>query len=278
MAFRALPALRCPLDGLPLTPANGCLRCENAHTFDIARQGYVNLLGAQHKRSRDPGDSKAMIAARRRFLDAGFYRPLPEHLAQLLPAKLGPDSLIVDAGCGEGYYLDLIRQQLLHKGQPEPDILGFDISKWAVQSAARRFSATWVVASNRRIPLADRSADVILDAFGFPDFVEFSRILKPSGLLIRVEAGRQHLLELRQLIYESIEAHDDASAVPSGFLRRNRDNMTYTTTLSGNDTIADLLLMTPHLFRASAAGKQRVESLPSLTVTVDAVVDVLQKA
>ena len=277
MTFRSDPTLRCPLDALPLIMADGCLRCEDGHTFDIARQGYVNLLPAHNKRSRDPGDSKAMIAARRGFLDAGFYKALPAHLVDCYLSRLGPDSLIVDAGCGEGYYLDQIQQRLRSDDKPEPRIVGFDISKWAVQSAAKRFSATWLVASNRQIPLADRSAHVILDAFGFPNFVEFSRVLKPDGMLIRVEAGHEHLLELRELIYPTVETNNSPHTLPLGFHRLTRDEITYTIELSAHQQIADLLLMTPHLFRAQSEGKKRVEELSSLTTTVHAVIDVFQR-
>ncbi|EED35816.1 rRNA (guanine-N(1)-)-methyltransferase [Luminiphilus syltensis NOR5-1B] len=277
MRFRPLAVLRCPLDHLPLESEGGVLRCANQHSFDIATQGYVNLLGAQHKRSRDPGDTKEMVAARHRFLEAGYYQPLSDHLVHWLQSELQADSLVVDAGCGEGYYLRELRQHFLDAGQPEPRIVGFDISKWAVQRAARRFPATWMVASNRNIPLADNSVDVVLDVFGFPNVEEFSRVLKSSGFLVRVQAAPKHLLELRRIIYAKIESKDVVNSEPPGFARHSGARVTYDIDHLGSEGIGDLLLMTPHLFRASAEGKRRAAGLQVLAVTVDVSVDVFQR-
>jgi 23S rRNA (guanine745-N1)-methyltransferase len=276
MPFRHHAALCCPLDSLPLEMQNGSLRCANQHSFDIARQGYANLLGAQDKRSRDPGDSQAMIAARHRFLEAGYYQPIADRLGALLLPHLNQNSLIVDAGCGEGYYLQHLRELILESGQQEPCMVGFDISKWAMQTAGRRFSATWLVASNRNIPLADASADVVVDMFGFPDFEAFARLLKPSGLLVRVRAGDHHLLELRQIIYPEIKTREISAAEPVEFSRISTVQVNYEIARLGQAAIGELLLMTPHLYRASAQGKEQAAALRELTLSVDVSIDVLQ--
>lgn len=277
MPFRHHVALCCPLDNLPLAMQNGSLRCANKHNFDIARHGYANLLGAQDKRSRDPGDSQAMIAARHRFLEAGYYQPIADRLGALLLPHLRQHSLIVDAGCGEGYYLQQLRQRIIDSGQSEPCMVGFDISKWAMQTAGRRFPATWLVASNRSIPLADASADVVVDMFGFPHFEAFARLLKPSGLLVRVQASDNHLLELRQIIYPKIKTRDVFAAEPVGFSRVSTVQVNFDIARLSQGAIGELLLMTPHLFRASAQGKEKVAALPELTLSVDVSIDVLQK-
>lgn len=257
------------MDELPLSLVEGALGCANGHSFDIARQGYVNLLGAQDKRSKDPGDSKAMIAARHRFLEVGFFERVASRIAELLLPHLGHGAAIVDAGCGEGYYLEELRQTLLDVGLSDHRIVGFDISKWAVQRAARRFPGTWLVASNRNIPLADQSVDVVLDMFGFPDFESFARILRPGGLLLRVRAGPRHLLEMREIIYQEIRSVDVADAAPDGFTRISAHALQYELSNVTQSALADLLLMTPHLFRASASGKERLGALEQLSLTVD---------
>lgn len=277
MPFRSQPALCCPLDGLPLRLQDRSLACPNNHSFDVAKQGYVNLLLSQDKRSRDPGDSQAMVAARHRFLEAGHYRPVADKLGDLLIPYVRADSLIVDAGCGEAYYLNQLRERMLKKGFPEPAMLGFDISKPAVQVAARRFSGTWLVASNRSIPLADASADVVVDMFGFPDFTSFARILKRSGLLLCVMAGASHLLELRRLIYPELKERERSATPPKGFSPLEKVAVEFVIPKLDSSNVADLLLMTPHLFRASREGKERVEALESLSLTVDVSVELFQR-
>ena len=269
MSYVHHEALVCPLDSEPLSLDGKRLVCPSGHSFDIARQGYVNLLLAQQKRSREPGDSKAMITARSSFLAAGLYAPVAAELAQLVGRAVPERATVVDAGCGEGYYAVQLLDALPYL---EGSFVGFDISKWAVQAAASRLPATWLVASNRNIPLQDSSADLLLSLFGFPELNSFCRVLKPAGHLLVVEAGPGHLLELRQLIYPSITAKsaDDSSAYTAqGFQLQEETAVVYTTEALSPVRIAELLQMTPHLYRASAAGKAKAAALESLALTVD---------
>lgn len=277
MSFSYHPSLRCPLDGLPLIPEAGSLRCSRQHTFDVARQGYVNLLGPQDKRSRDPGDDRAMVGARHRFLEAGHYQPIADSIGQLLLPCVKEGSLVVDAGCGEGYYLQQLRESLPGTAGSELCCVGFDISKWAMQMAARRFPATWIVASNRGIPLATESTDIVLDMFGFPNFDEFARVLKPSGLLLQVRSGDNHLRELRELIYPELKSKGGVNATPDQFERVQTSSLTYESATLDGSVVADLLLMTPHFFRASKAARNRALSEIELTVSVDVSIRLLRK-
>ena len=169
MSFIPHDSLICPIDDLPLQYRDGSLSCPSGHQYDIGKPGYANLLSVQHKRSKAPGDSKDMVRARNAFLAKGYYEPIAKLLAQLLERIAGDELTVVDAGSGEGYYLEAIDSQ----AGKQLHLVGFDISKWAIQRAARRCAATWLVASNKRIPLADKSADIVLDMFGFPDFDSF---------------------------------------------------------------------------------------------------------
>ncbi|MEH6588610.1 MAG: methyltransferase domain-containing protein [Halioglobus sp.] len=272
MNFVTNQALICPLDAQPLDLVDGCLKCAANHSFDIASRGYVNLLAAADKRSRDPGDSKAMIAARRDFLAAGHYAPVAEKLAELVVPLVTSESFIVDAGCGEGYYLARLQQVLARDYQCHPAFLGFDISKWAMQAAAKKFPATWLVASNRHIPVADQSVDVLLGVFGFSSYESFRRILKPSGKLLLVSAGPNHLLELRKVIYPEVKVSGSTEleqALDAGFTLVNDSTLTFQTEPLSQDKLAMLLGMTPHLFRASAEGKRRAMLLDQFELTVD---------
>ena len=120
MKFLHNDLLKCPLDQHALQLDADCLRCEGGHAFDIARQGYVNLLGAADKRSRDPGDGKEMVAARRDFLSDGHYQPVADKLASLIKPQINADSTIVDAGCGEGYYLEQLATQIASSSHCRP--------------------------------------------------------------------------------------------------------------------------------------------------------------
>ena len=267
------PALACPLDGNALAPHGASWRCAAGHSFDVASQGYVNLLPVQNKRSRDPGDSKEMIAARRRFLEAGVYQPIAQAVTEATLAGLSPESTAgcLDAGCGEGYYLRQLATAAKGRGQALA-LLGLDISKWAVLAAAKQDSHTrWVVGSNANLPVLPGTLDRVLCMFGFPVYPEFARVLRPGGLLIQVDAGPDHLLELREIIYPSLKPERPASpAAPAGFRALPAaETVRYTLALSSPEQIADLLVMTPHLYRASAEGRARATTLTHLSLTVD---------
>ena len=264
-------ALACPLDGKPLHSNGSVWRCANGHGFDIASQGYANLLPVQRKRSRDPGDSKEMVACRRRFLNAGYYQPIAEAVRRAVLDATSPSATIrcLDAGCGEGYYL----RQLAAPGEEARQLalVGLDISKWAVLSAAKQDKRiAWVVGSNANLPVLPRTLDCILCMFGFPVHAEFARVLKPGGQLVQVDAGPEHLRELREIIYPALKAERPSEiAVPQGFTLLSSAAVCYATEIKGQEAIADLLAMTPHRFRATSEGKARVAALQSLSVAVD---------
>ena len=269
MPFTAHDSLICPIDGSPLLFVNNALSCANGHQYDIGKPGYANLLSAQHKRSKAPGDSKEMVNARTAFLSEGFYDPIAQHLADAISAQHQSELTLVDAGCGDGYYpekIDSLTDTQLH-------LIGFDISKWAIQRAARRCQGTWLVASNKRIPLADNSADVVLDMFGFPDFDSFARILKPGGKLICVTPAKSHLIELREIIYPTVKQTRERQ-YPDSFSRDTRTKLSYEVMLD-KAALENLLAMTPHFYRAPKEGLAHVATLERLNITVDVMVDVL---
>lgn len=263
-------ALACPLDGEPLNQSGTCWRCPAGHSFDVARQGYLHLLPVQKKRSLDPGDSKDMVAARRRFLNAGFYQPIAEAVNKAVTTRAGDTKPLacLDAGCGEGYYL---RQLAASNMDRSLALVGVDISKWAILAAAKQDKRPrWLVGSNANLPVLSGTLDCVLCLFGFPVYSEFARVLKPGGILIQADAGPDHLRELREIIYPSIKPEKPPMAeVPDGFSDLGTETVRYSLTLESQGAVADLLAMTPHLYRASAEGRSRAEALTSLTVTVE---------
>lgn len=276
MSVTSFDQLTCPLDAASLYREGSQWRCAQGHSFDIAREGYVNLLPVQHKRSLDPGDGKAMVTARRRFLNSGIYQPIAAALArQVLVGDAAPLACL-DAGCGEGYCL---RQLAAIAGERPLQLLGLDISKWAVQAAARQDARpAWVVGSNAKLPVLDGQLDRLICLFGFPVYGEFSRVLKPGALLLQVDAGDDHLRELREIIYPVLKAPRAAAPeVPTGFVEVETQSLRYPARLVDQGMIDDLLVMTPHLYKATAEGRARAAALSALDITVDVRLSVFRR-
>ncbi len=272
------PPLACPLCGTALVHREQRYACANNHSFDIARQGHVHLLPVQHKRSKEPGDSKTMVAARGRFLDAGHYLPLAAALIEeVIEVAAGRPITLLDAGCGEGWYL----QQLLPHLAAGSCVVGFDISKWAVQAATRRSPAVhWLVASNRQPPILPTSVDLCLSLFGFPVWAAFHTLLRPNGELLLLDAGPDHLLALRELIYPEVRRKPVApidAGLAQGFALQREATLRFTTAPIPQAALADLLAMTPHLHRASATGREAAAQAESLALGVEVVLRRVRK-
>jgi len=135
---------------------------------------------------------------------------------------------------------------------------------------------TWLVASNKRIPLADNSADILLDMFGFPDFASFARVLRPDGKLICVTPGEKHLIELREIIYPTVKP-TNARQYPDFFSTNSQKNITYEVKLN-KAALDNLLAMTPHLYRAPKDGLAKLATLEQMSITIDVILDVLDPA
>ncbi|MCJ0972742.1 methyltransferase domain-containing protein [Pseudomonas sp. PS1] len=251
--------LICPLCHAPLEVTERGVACPANHRFDRARQGYLNLLPVQHKNSRAPGDNQAMVEARRRFLEAGHYAPLARRLAELA-AERTPQRWL-DIGCGEGYYTAQIAQAL-----PGADGYALDISREAVKRACRRApQLEWLVASMARVPLADASCNLLASVFSPLDWHEARRLLAPGGGLLRMGPTREHLWELRGLLYDEIRDYDDEkhlSLIAAGMQLAHSETLSFELQLDSAQARADLLAMTPHGWRASAERRAAVIDQP----------------
>ncbi len=280
--------LACPICSAGLTIADrAALCCTTGHSFDRAREGYYNLLAVQHKASADPGDSKDMVAARRRFLASGAYRPIAARTAQIvLELALRRDVrqrlAVVDAGCGEGSYLDAVAQALAAAGLTHVRCAGVDISKWAVRAAAKRNPDCFLaVASNRRMPFPAASVDCLLSMFGFALWERFAEAQPSGGHVLLVDPGPDHLVELRRIIYQSVRATAPPAlhaGIAARYVLASEEHLRFEFTLADTALIADLLTMTPHAHRATAEGRARLAALPRLELTGDVVFRLLRKA
>ncbi|MBO0614189.1 putative RNA methyltransferase [Thiothrix fructosivorans] len=269
---------RCPLCQQPLHAVARQFTCSNRHSFDQAKEGYVNLLPVNRKHSADPGDNKAMLDSRRYFLQQGFYAPLASALAHTIRTYF-PDTrqplTLLDAGCGEGYYLNQLAQVLGENVQ----YCGTDISRSAMRLAAKQYPAMpFAVASSFELPLADASVDVLVRVFAPASEAEIVRVLKPGGLYVWAYPAAQHLFELRTLIYDDPKPHSVEDLPPMvGMLEREPVRVNDAVTLPNQASVAALLHMTPYYWSASAAKQAHCQQLDALTVTLDFEVRVMCK-
>ncbi len=259
------------MDQLPLVEADRTWRCSKGHAYDTAKEGYLNLLLVQQKGSLAPGDDKAMVAARARFLARGFFEPVAAKVFDLV-LKMNPRT-IVDAGCGEGYYLEALSNRL-KESVPQVALAGFDISKEAVRAAAKRkVPIAWAVASNRRIPFQP-PIDLLLSMFGFPIWESFRAMQPEGGAVLLVDPGEDHLLELRELIYPEVKKNPPPAltdAVKAGYILESEERLRFSVNLPDPQAIQDLLMMTPHGHRISKEAEERLARIKQITVNADIV-------
>lgn len=267
--------IACPVCGQRLQADAGNWRCDAGHSYDKARQGYLNLLVAQHKKSKAPGDTMDMVDARQRLLDSHLYRPISDMLNQwvLENALSGQHPLqIADVGCGEGYYTQRL-QEVLADHQLQHNLYGVDISKDAVKRAARRSAdIDWLVASGGKLPFVENSLDIITCLFTNLMPEGFARVLKNDGLVILLNTGGEHLLELRELIYDEVKINplDPRPAMSAhGYTCNGEQNLKYKARLTSNQQIMDLLMMTPHRWKVRNQVLEKLQQLCELTVTID---------
>lgn len=270
--IQTMPTLKCPSCDLPLQLTGNSWQCDNGHRFDRAKRGYTNLLLAQHRRSRAPGDDKAMVQARTAFLQLGRYQPL----ADALLAGLGEDDQPwLDIGCGEGWYTCQFARQL-----GSDNGVGVDISKFAVDAAAKRDKAlTWLVASGARLPLFDASQQRVFVLFTRLFTDDIARVLKPGGELIVVGTGEQHLLPLREALYEEVRqsGFDAGKFLDERFAQIDSQDIHLEWIPDDEQELQNLLAMTPHHWRAKPEAKAGIGKLAGKTMNAHFVIQRWEK-
>ncbi len=259
--------LLCPICGAPLSREERAYRCPKGHSYDLAREGYVHLLPANRKHSRDPGDDREMAAARTRFLEGGWYSHLLEALCRLAAEHAGPDAVFLDAGCGEGYYTAGIAGALDAAGKLSA-AAGFDLSKHALKKAARRTRlAEFAVASVYHLPVAEGCADLLLDCFAPLAAEEYRRALRPGGTFLYVVPAPEHLMEMKEILYDKTYENPDQRIEYPGFRYEAVVPVRRVLHLTDASAIQDLLGMTPYAWKTGRAGLDRLRAVDRLDVT-----------
>ena len=264
--------LLCPVCGQALTRQLNSWLCPNRHSFDIARQGYVNLLTVDKKHAKHPGDTKEQVAARKAFLDAGYYAPIARKIAELT-VPFAPKA-VLDAGCGEGYYLTCLQEHL-----PQTEFAGIDISKDAVRFAAvRNKNALWLAGTAAHLPFPDCSFDGIISMFALTMEEEYARVLTDGGWYLQVIAGAEHLMGLKSIIYpEILRKEKTLQPELKGFRLEKSETLEFSFTLDDPQQIGNLLSMTPHFFRISKEGAARLSETTTLTDTAQVIFNLYRK-
>ncbi len=241
--------------------AYGSLVCEKNHSFDYAKQGYVNLLTADKMHSKNPGDNKLMVEARESFLKKDYYKPFCDALKEEAE-KTSPKN-ILDAGCGEGYYTASLYAE-------KRNIYGVDISKNAIISAAKKNkSINYSVASLFSLPFYDESFDMLISLFAPYAHDEFIRVLKKGGIMILGIPDENHLFEIKELLYDEPYKNEvkDFHLDDFEFLY-NRD-IKFKMNLSDNTGIQNLFMMTPYYYRTPKEKTEKLKALEKLTISAE---------
>ena len=256
----------CPICGALLERAEGRYRCPKGHSYDIAREGYVHLLPANRKHAKEPGDDKTMVAARSRFLEGGWYGHLCRTLCDLAALHAGEEPVLLDAGCGEGTYTAAIAGRLAQEGKPLRTA-GVDLSKAALKRAARRAKdVEFAVASVYHLPVGDGAASLLLDCFAPLAQEEYRRVLRPGGVFLYVVPAPEHLMEMKQVLYDAPYENPDQAVEYEGFRYLDVVPVSRRLSLEGQ-TVEDLFAMTPYAWKTPREGVERLRALERLEVT-----------
>ena len=268
---------RCPICGAGLERGERACVCPSGHSYDLAREGYAYLLPPNQKHSAAPGDDRQMALARREFLSRGYYELLLNTLCCQVLAECGESPVILDAGCGEGYYTAGIFQAMRNAGRA-PRMAGTDISKFILRSAAKREKGVeFAVASSYRLPLADGAADILLDCFSPLALEEFRRVLRPGGVFMYVVPGERHLWELKEVLYDRPYPNEEKETPYEGFAYREIVPVDGTVLLERREDLQNLFRMTPYFWKTPRAGAERLAALDRLEVRTSFRVHVFEK-
>lgn len=249
-----MSVLICPVCREKLFGQDNCLKCVNNHSFDFAKEGYVNLLLGS-KSGDKKGDSKDSARARHELLNKGYYSCLKNYLSSKLKGT------VLDICCGEGYYDDY-----------QGELYGFDISKEMIRLAAKRKSGgRYFVANMSAIPVADESIDTAMHLFAPFNEKEFFRVLKPGATLYSVVGGENHLWQMKELIYERPYKNDEAPPKTELLTMNSKTKISDTVRISRHD-LKTLFSMTPYFYRTSESDKAKLDTVDFLDLIVEFVI------
>ncbi len=255
----------CPVCGNALTDSGKVLRCGKNHCFDKSKFGYVNLLMSQSSGAKRHGDDRVMVRARRDFLDAGYYSFLLDGLCSLCKRYLPENAVILDAGCGEGYYTAGVKAAM-----PCAEIMAVDISKDALEYLSKRkLDVKTAVAGVFSLPVADESCDGVLNIFSPEADDEFRRVLKKGGIMLRIIPDEMHLFSLKEYVYDKPYKNEVPAANIVGFEFIEECRLSEKIFMKDNAAVQALFKMTPYYYKTGKTDQEKLERADSLTTQAD---------
>ena len=273
----------CPVCKKKLKRQENSWRCQNGHSFDIARKGHVNLLTTAKHNPKTAGDSAEMMKSRTGFLDKGYYRPLAEKIRDVLAEKLTDKTspVVIDSGCGEGFYTEVF------SSLENVRFYGIDISKHGIAHCMTRVhlaginNCEFAVASSFELPFADESADAVVSVFAPVCNDEYARVLKKDGVLLVVSPSPKHLFELKAAVYDKPYENKPNKYGLNKFcpLEEKGEEIVfeYKTTVTSGEDIQSLFMMTPYCWKTSEEGMARLRALESIELTCGFVIQIYYK-
>ena len=234
------------------------------HCFDISGAGHVNLCAGKST----GGDDKKAVRSRTDFLNLGYYKPLADKLCEIM-GKFNDNYAVIDAGCGEGYYSNIIATKT------GAQVYGFDLSKEAVISASKSAKRQGIANSHffvggiYDLPICNGGADFIVNIFAPCSENEFARLMNENSRLIIVGAGKNHLYGLKNAIYEEVHINEPRADMPKSMVLENQYNLAYNIELDDATAIRNLFSMTPYSYRTSERDMQKLLALTSLKTEID---------
>lgn len=258
----------CPICRKKLDISGKSYSCPNGHSFDVARSGYVNFLLSKHGGGVH-GDNKLMVRARREFLEKGYYFPLCQRVSSLAAEIVKSGDVILDAGCGEGYYTSELKEKI-DQSNIAVKICGIDISKTAVEFAAKRKSGIdFAVASVFDIPVGDESCDILLTMFAPYCGEEYFRVLKNGGFMIMAIPSENHLWELKKSIYDTPYKNDVKDYELENFEFLKSERVSFIINITEKEDIQSLFSMTPYYYKTGKKEQERLNYLEKLETQAD---------
>ena len=273
--------LKCPVCNLSLNKHEKQYVCLNNHSYDIASKGYINLLLANQKNTKDPGDGKEMMEGRKNFLNKGYYLGFSKALNQvIIPYINGENINILDAGCGEGYFLWRLKEAIYENNSniKNPNFFGVDISKAAVTYATKRDKKiNFIVGSNFNLPIVSNTIDIIIRNFAPSDEEELKRVLKDDGKLVVVTPGAEHLYGLKELLYVNARKHEEKETTFEGFKLIQRTAVKYNIDLESSEYVKSLITMTPYYWTFDNSMREKAYDTSKLSTSLHFNISVYEK-
>lgn len=270
----------CPVCKKKLKRKASSYSCKNNHCFDISSKGYVNLLTTKGRNPKTAGDNPLMVKARSEFLNKNYYLPLAEKISDIIKGLVKSISkpVIIDSGCGEGYYTAIYAQNISNA-----EIYGIDISKSAAAHCVflckeKNISNTeFAVASSFELPFRELTADLIVSTFAPVSNDEYARVLKKGRCLIIVSPAPKHLFGLKQVLYETPYENKPNSYGLKKFALEKQYTVDFNIQLDSNDDIMNLFKMTPYYYKTSESSVNKLKNLQKLDTPCEFFIDIYRK-